>query len=184
MRGRSWRASLAGWVQPRRDRVCVRGRPGSVRHVGSSLLEDGGQTVEGSRDAPRGCSRTWIPRLLSFPLKGQGGSGEREEEEAVRRLSTQRAQGQGILCREQFFFSKMTNSLLSGPGAELKGLSEKSVSHFSSSDIQSLSPETRLSPVNQREVYASSLKNPRSGSMVYTEPCTCWFSLTVSWRSY
>lgn len=82
--GRSWHASLAGWVQPRRDRVCVLGRPGSVRHVGSSLLEEGGQTVERSRNAPRGCSRTWISRLLSFPLKDQGGSGEREEEEGCR----------------------------------------------------------------------------------------------------
>lgn len=89
------------------------GRPGSVRHVGSSLLEEGGQTVERSRNAPRGCSQTWIPRLLSFPLKDQGGSGEREEEEAVRRLSTQRAQGQGILCLEQFFFSQRRQTAFS-----------------------------------------------------------------------
>lgn len=61
----------------------MRGRPGSVRHVWAPVsLEDGGQTVEGAEMHPEAVP-DMDPRLPVLPLKGQGGSGEREEEEAV-----------------------------------------------------------------------------------------------------
>lgn len=82
------------------------GAPGSVSPCG--LQSPRGWWADGGGQR---CTQRLFPDMdPSPPVLPSKRSGrerrEREEEEAVRRLSTQRAQGQGILCREQFFFQR------------------------------------------------------------------------------